>query len=262
MTRRDSQPAPPEKPQIDRPQIDRPLADKPLADKIVRRKLSDQVFDRLRDLIAKGELQAGDPLPSERDLMERFGVGRPAVREALQSMHTMGLITIAHGERSRVNELSAGSVLDRVDEVARLLLSAEPDQLDHLKEARGMFECGVVRKAADMADANAVAELRALIDEQRRQLDNHAAFVEADVAFHARIAAITGNPIIAAVSQAMLKWLFHYHGTLLHWSGKEEITLREHEEIVALIAARDGDGAAQAMRRHLDRSNPLYRHHA
>ncbi|WP_149141726.1 transcriptional regulator NanR [Gemmobacter caeruleus] len=232
----------------------------PVAEKIVRRKLSDQVFDRLRDLIARGELQAGDPMPSERDLMERFGVGRPAVREALQSMHTMGLITIAHGERSRVNELNAGSVLNRVDEVARLLLSAEPGQLDHLKEARGMFECGVVRRAAETADDGAVADLRGLVAQQRDRLGDPAAFVAADVAFHARIAAMTGNPIIAAVSQAMLGWLFQYHGGLLHWSGNEDTTLREHDEIVNLIAARDGEGAAQAMRRHLDRSNDYYRH--
>ena len=125
MTRRDSQIA-----ASDSLTQGRISLEKPAAEKIVRRKLSDQVFDRLRELIARGELQPGDPMPSERDLMERFGVGRPAVREALQSMHTMGLITITHGERSRVNELSAGSVLGRVDEVARLLLSAEPEQLD------------------------------------------------------------------------------------------------------------------------------------
>ena len=55
-------------------------------DKIVRLKLSDQVFRRLRQLVASGELSAGDVVPSERALMERFGVGRPAVREALQAM--------------------------------------------------------------------------------------------------------------------------------------------------------------------------------
>lgn len=256
MTRRDSQIA-----ASDSLTQGRISLEKPAAEKIVRRKLSDQVFDRLRELIARGELQPGDPMPSERDLMERFGVGRPAVREALQSMHTMGLITITHGERSRVNELSAGSVLGRVDEVARLLLSAEPEQLDHLKEARGMFECGVVRKAAEMATETDIADLRALVEQQRAQLADRAAFVAADVAFHARIAAISGNPIIAAVSQAMLKWLFQYHDVLLHWSGNEALTLDEHQEIVKLIADRDGAGAAVAMRAHLDRSNPRYQHH-
>ena len=63
-------------------------------DLIVRRKLSDEVFDRLKTLIASGELQPGDAMPSERELMERFGVGRPAVREAMQQLSNMGLLTI------------------------------------------------------------------------------------------------------------------------------------------------------------------------
>jgi len=95
-------------------------------DKIVRRKLSDEVFDRLRAMITSGDLAPGDRMPSERDLMQRFGVGRPAVREALQSMQSMGLISISHGGRSRVNALSPGTVLEPVDEVAEILLSSAP----------------------------------------------------------------------------------------------------------------------------------------
>lgn len=230
------------------------------SDRIVRRKLSDQVFDRLRDMIASGELTPGAPLPSERDLMERFGTGRPAVREALQHLHTMGLITISHGERSRVNALSADSVLSRVDDVARMLLSSEPDQLDHLKQARRMFECGLVRMAAQTATEDDVAELRALIAAQRDCLGDAARFVTQDMAFHARIAAISGNPILIATSQSMLRWLFQYHGVLLHWSGNEQVTLREHEAITDLIAAHDPDGAVAAMQAHLDRSVGLYAH--
>lgn len=229
-------------------------------DRITRRKLSDQVFDRLREMMASGELPAGAPMPSERDLMERFGVGRPAVREALQHMQTMGLITISHGERSRVNELSAGSVLERVDDVARMLLSSEPEQLEHLKQARRMFECGLVRVAAENATAQDVRDLRELVGEQRARIGDPAAFVTADMAFHSRIAQISANPILVATSQSMLRWLFQYHGVLLHWSGREKITLHEHDDIVDLIAARDADGAVAAMQAHLDRSNPLYLH--
>ncbi|TJZ91253.1 transcriptional regulator NanR [Paracoccus gahaiensis] len=229
-------------------------------ERIVRRKLSDQVFERLRDLMSSGELPPGAPMPSERDLMERFGVGRPAVREALQHMHTMGLITISHGERSRVNELSAGSVLSRVDDVARMLLSSEPDQLDHLKQARRMFECGLVREAARQATPADVADLRDLIDRQRAVTREAQLFVSLDMAFHTRIAAISGNPILTATSQSMLRWLFQYHGILLHWSGNEEITLIEHQEIADRIAAADADGAVRVMQAHLDRSTDLYTH--
>ena len=55
-------------------------------ERIVRTKLSDEVFSRLKQLIENGELKAGDEMPSERELMERFGVGRPAIREAMQAL--------------------------------------------------------------------------------------------------------------------------------------------------------------------------------
>ena len=137
-------------------------------DKIVRLKLSEQVLERLREMIRSGELSPGDYMPSERALMERFSVGRPAVREALQALHTQGLITISHGERSKVNELSANLVLDQSDMVANILLDAVPANLEHLKEARRMFELGIVRVAAERATEEDVANLRKLLTSRNR----------------------------------------------------------------------------------------------
>lgn len=229
-------------------------------DKIVRRKLSDQVFERLRDMIVSGDLRPGAPMPSERDLMEQFGVGRPAVREAMQSMHTLGLITIAQGGRARVNRLSTDVAFQSMDSIARLLLSTSPDNLEHLKQARRMFELGMVRTAAERATPEDVEELRALVVRQRSLLGDAEAFIKADMDFHRAIARLSENPIFAALSEAMLSWLFTYHTDLLHWSGNENTTLREHGEIVESIAAGDPDAAVGAMRAHLDRSNDLYQH--
>ena len=236
------------------------MAESGSSDRIVRRKLSDQVFERLRAMIGS-ELKPGASLPSERDLMERFGVGRPAIREALQILQSKGLITIVHGERSRVNQPSTDLAAEQMNEIARLLLSLEPAHLDHLKQARRLFECGIVRLAAEGATQDDVAMLRALVDEQRGNAGNPQAFIAADMRFHLRIAAISGNPIVSTVSEAMLRWLFEYHRGLLHWSGKEHVTLSEHAQIVDLIAEKDSDGAVEAMRAHLDRSAYLYVHH-
>ena len=59
---------------------------------------------------------------------------------------------------------------------------------------------------------------------------------------HTQIAAITGNPIYEAVSEAMLGWLKEYHTEMLIWTGREKFTLAEHEEIIRHIAAHDPDG--------------------
>ncbi len=231
------------------------------SDKILRMKLSDQVLMRLKAMIASGELGAGDKVPSERSLMDRFGVGRPAVREALQALHTQGVITINHGERSRVNAISPETVLTQSDAVARLLLDAAPANLEHLKDARRMFEIGLVREAALRADAGDVALLRQRVADQRACLSAGAdqrGFIRADMAFHTAIAEIQRNPVLTAVSSAMLGWLLEYHAALLHWSGKEHVTLAEHDRIVDAIDARDPEAAAEAMRVHLDRSAALY----
>jgi len=126
------------------------MAVKPgIQDPVVRQKLSDQVFDRLRNMVMSGELVPGDSMPSERELMGRFGVGRPVVREALQSMATKGLITISHGERSRVNKLDADIALRQLDDIAKLLLNTEPSNLEHLKQVRRILEAGTIKIAAE-----------------------------------------------------------------------------------------------------------------
>ncbi len=198
-------------------------------------------------------------MPSERTLMERFGVGRPAVRESLQSLHTMGLITISHGERSRVNELSAGTAFKQVDAIAQLLLTSEPANIEHLKEARRLLEAGIVKSAAERSTKKDIRDLRDLIAKQRDKLGDSEAFMQADIAFHKRIAETGRNPLLTAVSEAMLKWLFQYHTVLLHWSGREETTLAEHSEIVDLIEKRDVEGAVKAMEIHLNRSEERYK---
>ncbi len=227
-------------------------------EQIVRRKLSDEVFARLRAMITSDELQPGDEMPSERELMERFGVGRPAIREAMQALAGMGLVAISHGERAKVLELTAQSIFRQMDMTAKMMLAKSSGSLEHLKSARIFFERGMAREAAVKANASDIDDLRAILERQRVSLGDADDFISADMEFHARIARISGNPIYLAVSEAMLAWLKEYHTEMLIWTGKEKFTLTEHEEIIQCIESGDPDAAEQAVLKHLERSRALY----
>jgi DNA-binding FadR family transcriptional regulator len=199
-------------------------------------------------------------MPSERDLMERFAVGRPAIREAMQQLSNMGLLTISHGERAKVRYPTAKSLFQQVDAAAHVILSTSPDSLEHLKQARRFFERGMVREAATKATARDIAALRQTLALQKATLGDAEAFISADMKLHTQFAAITGNPIFEAVSEAMLGWLKQYHTEMLIWTGKENLTLAEHKEIIDSVASGDPDAAEASMVRHLDRSAALYIH--
>ncbi|MDR3373558.1 MAG: transcriptional regulator NanR [Ancalomicrobiaceae bacterium] len=225
---------------------------------IVRRKLSDEVTERLKALITSGRLQPGETLPSERELMERYQVGRPAIREALQTLNSFGLIVTMRGERSRVCQVTAKSIFQQMDNAVHMMFATSPASLDHLKEARLFFERGMVREAAKNATEDQLAKLRAIVAAQRANLGNMEVFIAADTEFHAQIAAISGNPIYESVGAAMLKWLKAYHTDMLIWVSREARTLEEHESILRQIELRDPDAAEREMVQHLERTAAIY----
>jgi len=226
---------------------------------IVRRKLSREVLDILLERINAGEYPHGSLLPPERQLMDMFGVGRPAVREALQDLQRMGLVTITHGEGARVMQPTAQSVIDQIATTVHHVLAGSQQNLAYLKDARTFFEVGMVRMAAARATPQDIADLQVTITDMEAASSEFASFMRHDIAFHRKIAEITGNPVFVAVSAALLQWLREYHVGALREVGREARTLDEHRHILERIAAHDVEGAAAAMLVHQTRAADMYR---
>lgn len=229
---------------------------------IQRRKIYQEVVDRLMNRIRAGEWGAGDHLPSERDLMDAYGVGRPAVREALQDLARSGIVEITHGERARVVVPTADLLIEQVAGGAKHLLQMQPDMLGHLKDARLFLETGLCRIAAQKASDADIERLRACLDAHSASLSDLSVFVNRDMLFHREIAVISGNPIFPAIVEAMFNWASAFYQTIVRAPGAEQVTLAEHTRIYEAIAARDPDAAAMAMHDHLTRANVLYRAHS
>lgn len=232
----------------------------PAPEQIQKRRLFEQVMDRLVELIKVEGLGPGDKLPSERNLMERYGVGRPAIREALQNMANIGLITLTQGERASVAAPSFSNVMQAVSLTTSGILRSSSESLDELKEARLLFELQMVRLATERASVADINKLEERYQVHAESIDDADGFLKNDALFHREIAAMTGNSIFANLSQALIEWLAEFHQELVRLPGAENLTLSEHASIVEAIRSGDADAAETAMRNHLTRANELYRH--
>lgn len=226
---------------------------------ISKRKLGDLVEEQLLALLQAGRLGPGDVLPSERELMEQFKVGRPAIREAMQSLQRKGLIEIRHGERPRVARPSFDRTLLELAETVRHLLLHSEGSLEHLKEARLMFETAVARRAAEKATADDVVAISEALARQKASKPGSEEFVRSDGDFHGAIAQVSGNPILTALSRCLFNWLSEFHTEEVRKPGLENLTIAEHTAILDAIRTGNAEETSQQMANHLTRANALYR---
>jgi DNA-binding FadR family transcriptional regulator len=212
---------------------------------------SKAVGERLLDGIRSGAWRDGEHLPSERELMDRFGVSRVAVRESLCQLHGLGVIDRSQGRRARVRHLDSGAL-------GRLF----PVILAHdgVKTHRHVFE---VRLALETRSAALAALRRSDPDCERIEaaaaaygarvdVDPDRPPVDADFAFHCAIAEATGNPLFPKLLEAIAGFVLYAQSASC---GDDSSRLRRaheaHSAIAAAIRRRDPDRAQLEMSHHL-----------
>lgn len=129
---------------------------------IARTAVSDEVLARLVDEILSGRLAPGDALPAERDLAERFGVNRHAIREALKGVRQAGLVHIAQGGKTRVLDWRESAGLDVLSAVALAGVVPPLRLLRDVTQMRRTVAADAARLCAERAtdeQKRAIAEL-------------------------------------------------------------------------------------------------------
>lgn len=225
---------------------------------IKRRKLSDEVKERMIETIQREALGPGDVLPSERELMARYGVGRPAIREAMQALQGMGLIEVRHGDRPRVAEPSMDGALSQIGLTMQHILAHSAPTLKHLKEARLGLETYLAGRAAeDRTDAD-IARIEDALEAHRNAPHGSKEFMIRDGLFHEAVAQTSDNPLYPALVHAIFNWLSVFHIGSVQQPGLEAVSLTEHTTIFEAIRDGNAELAREAMRVHLLRSSKLY----
>jgi GntR family transcriptional repressor for pyruvate dehydrogenase complex len=201
-------------------------------------------------MIHDGTFAETGRLPSERKLMQHFGVGRPSVREALLSLSRMGLVEVGSGERARITSPTPQRVIDALSGPARHML-AQPGGVQHFQDARMFFEAGLARHAALHATEEDLVSFETALEANRDSIGNLAKFERTDLDFHYVLALVARNPIFTAIHAALAEWLLEQRHTTLA-AGEDEKAYLAHKAIFEAVASRDADRSERAMRDHLE----------
>jgi DNA-binding FadR family transcriptional regulator len=218
----------------------------------------EQIAAELRSQIISGELADGAALGREPDLVTRFGVSRPSLREALRILETEGLIEVVRGVRGGIFVRSPDARMTA--RTAAMLLRARNVSLADVFQARYLLEPPAARAIASRSRGRRVAidQLRSLIAGEQELIDDHEAFGLANHAFHEALVALAGNQTLSIVAGTLDNVLA---SALIAVSrADQDLTsratrqrdLRSQQKLVDLLAAGDADGAEKHWRAHME----------
>jgi GntR family transcriptional regulator, sialic acid-inducible nan operon repressor len=223
------------------------------ASPIRRSKLHELVSQKLEDMIRSGKLKPGDRLPSERDIMAAYGIGRPAVREAFLSLQSKGFIATESGRRARVTVPSVDNIFTTLDSVVGMMISKR-ESLKNLFDARRFVEAAMARQAAIVIDKVHLAELRQALEANRLAIGNRNRFMETDIEFHRILFLVCDNPVFDAVHTAVVNWLMEQWSKIERDETTEKLAFQGHVQISTAVGKGDPDAAEKAMNKHLSSS--------
>ena len=205
---------------------------------MVRRKRAHDVADEIGSW-SSGEFRIGDRLPLEKDLMQRFGVGRPAVREALFFLEQQGMVNRRWRARARfpLRRASHSPVHATVEASCRPRTGrSAAGRAGRGSSSRPAFAW----LAATVASDEDIKRLKTALDTNVAAVGDRVKLIRTDVAFHYEIAVITRNPIFTMVHEAVVDWLVdqpHHH--VADHAGRQLPLGPDDTAIYEAIAAHD-----------------------
>lgn len=198
--------------------------------------------------IRLGEFAPGDRLPTEKDLMEEYGVGRNSIREAVQALVTLGLVEVRPGRGTTVIGLDGTRALD-AETISGLL---KEEAVEDLYAFRLLLEVEIARCAAKHASSEDLEEIERFARAYQFAYSQGVPVSSADDAFHAALAQASHNSIYTTVLDAVTGLIANARrlSERVPWAIERAAT--EHQEIAEAVRAGDSDRAAELMRHHIE----------
>jgi DNA-binding GntR family transcriptional regulator len=200
--------------------------------------LRQSVYEALVELVIGGRLSPGQHLV-ETDLARQLGVSRQPVREALHRLEAEGWVDLRPNQGAFVHVPT-------------------DQEVDELLDVRELLEAETARLAARVATANQIADLRAICQagDDAISAGDTARFVSVNNDFHAELAKIAGNAVLAELGDIVGRRTRWYYRIVAPVRGPESCA--EHRVLVEALESHDEDRAAEVAHRHVERTRTAY----
>jgi GntR family transcriptional repressor for pyruvate dehydrogenase complex len=218
--------------------------------KLVRTsRLYEQIVQQIEESIVKGALKPGDQLPPERELAQRFGVSRTAVREAVKALREKGLVEAFSGRGTFITDGTTNAVRQSLDLMVRI---GQPEGSTHLAEVRALLEPEIAGLAATRIQESELVTMREAVALMDRSGQDPDAYIEADLDFHLALAEAAANPLILSLLDSIVGLLREQRLRIFNVPGGPGRGQIHHKRILQAIEQHDSQAARQAMREHLE----------
>lgn len=208
----------------------------------------DKITRQIRDLISSGQLKAGDKLPSERLMSEKFAVGRSHVRDAIRRLEFYGIVKTLPQSGTVV----AGLGIIALEGLITDILKLEQHDFKALIETRILLERNSAFNAAQRRSEEDLLGLRSALSAYESSVIDGKSAVEEDLLFHLKIVEAAKNSVLMSLMMIVTPDILTYFTSNRVCSGdRPRSALREHHEILKQIENQNPEKAEAAMLHHL-----------
>jgi GntR family transcriptional regulator, transcriptional repressor for pyruvate dehydrogenase complex len=212
-------------------------------------RLYEQIVQQIEESILKGALKPGDQLPAERELAQRFGVSRTAVREAVKALREKGLVEAYSGRGTFITDGTSQAVRQSLDLMVKI---GQPEGSTHLAEVRAILEPEIAALAASRAQESDLTTMREAVAVMDRAQQDPDAYIEADLDFHLALAEAAANPLILSLIDSIVGLLREQRIRIFKVAGGPERGQFHHKRILEAMERRDPERTRDAMKAHLE----------
>ncbi len=204
-----------------------------------------QIAGSIREQISAGELHAGDELPAEAELADRFKVSQRVVRDALRTLNSEGIITTRQGKRAVVRDFKPVAI----ENYMRFVLDADASAIEELMDFRALLESHAARLSAERATPPQVAAMRRAVQAIADSANDVGKRVPADLELHELIATASGNRFIHGMLSALADTLAEERRRGAEITESAGVGHSDndaaHSALVEAIASGEGEKAVQ-----------------